>query len=316
MMRVFSTMNGQIEQIGKASKGSWICLSAPTDVELANVSQTTGIDLADLRAPLDDEERSRVDVEDEYTMVIVDIPRAEERDGRDYYETIPLSIIVTEDLIVTVCMQDTVLLHPFMDGTIRGFNTFMKSRFILQILYRNATLYLRYLRIIDRESDRLELKLRHSMQNREILMLLELNKTLVYFATSLKSNEIVLEKLTGLERIKRYPDDEDLLGDVITENKQAIEMANIYSSVLSNMTDAFASIVSNNVNNVMRIFTIISISLSVPTLIFSMYGMNFNQGMFGMPFTDKPWGFAVVVILSGLVTALVTWFLTRSRMFK
>ncbi len=316
MMRVFSTMNGQIEQIGKASKGSWICLSAPTDVELANVSQTTGIDLADLRAPLDDEERSRVDVEDEYTMVIVDIPRAEERDGRDYYETIPLSIIVTENLIVTVCMQDTVLLHPFMEGTIRGFNTFMKSRFILQILYRNATLYLRYLRIIDRESDRLELKLRHSMQNREILMLLELNKTLVYFATSLKSNEIVLEKLTGLERIKRYPDDEDLLGDVITENKQAIEMANIYSSVLSNMTDAFASIVSNNVNNVMRIFTIISISLSVPTLIFSMYGMNFNQGMFGMPFTDKPWGFAVVVILSGLVTALVTWFLTRSRMFK
>ena len=316
MMRVFSTMNGQIEQIGKASKGSWICLSAPTDVELANVSQTTGIDLADLRAPLDDEERSRVDVEDEYTMVIVDIPRAEERDGRDYYETIPLSIIVTEDLIVTVCMQDTVLLHPFMEGTIRGFNTFMKSRFILQILYRNATLYLRYLRIIDRESDRLELKLRHSMQNREILMLLELNKTLVYFATSLKSNEIVLEKLTGLERIKRYPDDEDLLGDVITENKQAIEMANIYSSVLSNMTDAFASIVSNNVNNVMRIFTIISISLSVPTLIFSMYGMNFNQGMFGMPFTDKPWGFAVVVILSGLVTALVTWFLTRSRMFN
>ncbi len=316
MMRVFSTMNGQIEQIGKASKGSWICLSAPTDVELANVSQATGIDLADLRAPLDDEERSRVDVEDEYTMVIVDIPRAEERDGRDYYETIPLSIIVTEDLIVTVCMQDTVLLHPFMEGTIRGFNTFMKSRFILQILYRNATLYLRYLRIIDRESDRLELKLRHSMQNREILMLLELNKTLVYFATSLKSNEIVLEKLTGLERIKRYPDDEDLLGDVITENKQAIEMANIYSSVLSNMTDAFASIVSNNVNNVMRIFTIISISLSVPTLIFSMYGMNFNQGMFGMPFTDKPWGFAVVVILSGLLTALVTWFLTRSRMFK
>ncbi|MEK0306707.1 magnesium transporter CorA family protein [Bifidobacterium favimelis] len=316
MMRVFSTMNGQIEQIKRAEKGSWICLSAPTDVELANVAQSTGIDLADLRAPLDDEERSRVDVEDDYTMVIVDIPRAEERDGRDYYETIPLSIIVTEDLIVTVCMQDTVLLHPFMEGTIRGFNTFMKSRFILQILYRNATLYLRYLRIIDRESDKLELKLRHSMQNREILMLLELNKTLVYFATSLKSNEIVLEKLTNLERIKRYPDDEDLLGDVITENKQAIEMANIYSSVLSGMTDAFASIVSNNVNNVMRIFTIISISLSVPTLIFSMYGMNFNSGMFGMPLTDKPWGFAAVVIASVALTALVTWFLTRSRMFK
>lgn len=316
MMRVFSTVSGQIEQIDKPEPGSWLCLSNPSDVELANVSQSAGIDLADLRAPLDDEERSRVDVEDAYTMIIVDIPTVEERGGRDWYETIPLSIIVTEDLIITVCIQDTNLLHPFMEGSIRGFNTYMKSRFILQVLYRNATTYLRYLRFIDKESDKLELKLRHSMQNREIVMLLELSKTLVYFATSLKSNEIVLEKLTSLERIRQYPDDEDLLGDVITENKQAIEMANIYSGVLSGMTDAFASIVSNNVSNVMRIFTIISITLSIPTLIFSMYGMNFQNGMFGMPLTGKPWGFAAIVIVSMVLSVVVTWFLTRSRLFK
>jgi magnesium transporter len=315
-MRVFSTINGQIEQIEKPENGSWLCLSEPSDVELANVSQTTGIDLADLRAPLDDEERSRVDVEDGYTMIIVDIPTVETRGGRDWYETIPLSIVVTEGLIITVCMQDTPVLHPFMEGTIRGFNTFMKSRFILQILYRNATTYLRYLRIIDRESDKLELKLRHSMQNREIVMLLELSKTLVYFATSLKSNEIVLEKLTSLDRIRQYPDDEDLLGDVITENKQAIEMANIYSGVLANMTDAFASIVSNNVSNVMRIFTIISITLSIPTLIFSMYGMNFQAGMLGMPLSDKPRGFWAIIVFSMVLSILVTWFLTRSKMFK
>ncbi|MCI2148613.1 magnesium transporter CorA family protein [Bifidobacterium crudilactis] len=316
MMRVFSTINGQIEQIEKPETGSWLCLSEPSDVELANVSQITGIDLADLRAPLDDEERSRVDVEDGYTMIIVDIPTVETRGGRDWYETIPLSIVVTEGLIITVCMQDTPVLHPFMEGTIRGFNTFMKSRFILQILYRNATTYLRYLRIIDRESDKLELKLRHSMQNREIVMLLELSKTLVYFATSLKSNEIVLEKLTSLDRIRQYPDDEDLLGDVITENKQAIEMANIYSGVLANMTDAFASIVSNNVSNVMRIFTIISITLSIPTLIFSMYGMNFQAGMLGMPLSDKPRGFWAIIVFSMVLSILVTWFLTRSKMFK
>ncbi len=299
MLRIFSSINGQVEQIEKPENGSWLCLSSePTDVELATVSSETGIDLADLRAPLDDEERSRVDVEDDYTMIIVDIPTVEERGGRDWYETIPLSIIVTETLIITVCMQDTPVLHPFMEGTIRGFNTFMRSRFILQILYRNATMYLRYLRIIDRESDKLELKLRHSMQNREIVMLLELSKTLVYFTTSLKSNEIVMEKLTTLQRIKQYPDDEDLLDDVITENKQAIEMANIYSGVLANMTDAFASIVSNNLNNVMRIFTIISITLSIPTLIFSMYGMNFDGGMMGMPFTDKPWGFMLIIVIS------------------
>ena len=299
MLRIFSSINGQVEQIEKPENGSWLCLSEPTDVELATVASQTGIDLADLRAPLDDEERSRVDVEDDYTMIIVDIPTVEERGGRDWYETIPLSIIVTENLIITVCMQDTPVLHPFMEGTIRGFNTFMRSRFILQILYRNATMYLRYLRIIDRESDKLELKLRHSMQNREIVMLMELSKTLVYFTTSLKSNEIVMEKLTTLQRIK-----------------QAIEMANIYSGVLANMTDAFASIVSNNLNNVMRIFTIISITLSIPTLIFSMYGMNFDGGMMGMPFTDKPWGFMLIIVISMVLSGAVAWFLTRSRMFK
>lgn len=313
---MFSTINGQTEQIDKPQDGAWLCLSEPTDAELAGVAQSTGIDLADLRAPLDDEERSRIDVEDDYTMIIVDIPTVEERGGRDWYETIPLSIIVTQSLIITVCMQDTSVLHPFMEGKIRGFNTFMKSRFILQILYRNATTYLRYLRIIDRESDRLELKLRHSMQNREILMLLELSKTLVYFTTSLKSNEIVMEKLNVLSRIKQYPEDEELLDDVITENKQAIEMSNIYSGVLTNMTDAFASIVSNNLNNVMRIFTIISITLSIPTLIFSMYGMNFQQGMLGMPFTNSRTGFIVIVLLSVVLSGIVTWFLTRSRLFK
>ena len=316
MLRMFSTVDGQVRQISKPENGSWLALADPTDVELATVSQETGIDLADLRAPLDDEERSRVDVEDDYTMIIVDIPTVEERSGRDRSETIPLSIIVTKTMFITVCMQDTPVLHPFMEGTIRGFNTFMRSRFILQILYRNATMYLRYLRIIDRETDKLELRLRHSMQNREILMLLELSKTLVYFNTSLKSNEIVMEKLMTLTRIKQYPEDEDLLEDVITENKQAIEMANIYSGVLANMTDAFASIVSNNLNNVMRIFTMISITLSIPTLIFSMYGMNFQQGMIGMPLSDSKWGFLVIVLLACVLAGAVIWFLTRSRLFK
>lgn len=316
MLRMFTTVNGQVEQITSPENGSWLSLADPTDVELATVAQETGVDLADLRAPLDDEERSRVDVEEDYTMIIVDIPTVEQRSGRDWYETIPLSIVLTQNMIITVCMQDTPVLHPFMEGTIRGFNTFMRSRFILQILYRNATMYLRYLRIIDRETDKLEARLRHAMQNREILMLLELSKTLVYFTTSLKSNEIVMEKLMTLSRIKQYPEDEDLLEDVITENKQAIEMANIYSGVLANMTDAFSSVVSNNLSNVMRIFTIISITLSIPTLIFSMYGMNFQQGMLGMPFTGSRYGFIIILIVALVLSVLVTWFLTRSKLFK
>ncbi len=222
MLRMFRTINGQVEQIQKPENGSWLCLSAPTDVELANVSMETGIDLADLRAPLDDEERSRVDVKDDYTMIIVDLLPWRNAAAATGTRPSRCRSSFTQSAIITVCMQDTPVLHPFMEGTIRGFNTYMKTRFILQILYRNATMYLRYLRIIDRESDKLELKLRHSMQNREILMLLELSKTLVYFTTSLNRTTSLLEKLTTLPRLKQYPEDEDLLDDVITENKQAI----------------------------------------------------------------------------------------------
>lgn len=314
MMKTFNTVDGQIEEITVPIPGSWISLTAPTDAELARVSDHYDVDLADLRASLDDEERSRVDSEDEYTMIVVDIPTVENRGGRDWYETIPLSIIVTGDIIITVCSVDTPVLHPFMEGKIRNFNTFMKSRFILQILYRNAQMYLRYLRTVDRESDKLELRLYHAMQNREIIMLMELSKTLVYFATSLKSNEIVLEKLTNLEGIKQYPDDEDLLGDVIVENKQAIEMAGIYSGVLQGMMDAFGSIVSNNLNNVIRIFTIISIVISIPTLIFSAYGMNLSNG--ALFFQGNFPGFVIICIISLVLAGLSAWILTKSRIFR
>lgn len=317
MLRIFNTENSRTRQTENPVVGCWVSLTDPSDSELAGIADSCSVDLADLRAPLDDEERSRIDVEDDYTMIIVDIPAVEERDGRDRYETIPLSIILTSDAIITVCSRDTSLLRPFMEGSVRGFNTFMKSRFVLQILYRNATEYLRYLRIIDKETDKLELRLRDSMQNREIVHLMELNKALVYFTTSLKSNEIVLERLTSIGRIRRYSDDEDLLDDVIVENKQAIEMASIYQSVLQGMTDAFASIVSNNVNNVMRIFTVISIVLDVPTLIFSMYGMNFQDGgMLGMPLTGSRWGFILIVVASMVLSGVVGWFLTRSKSFR
>lgn len=312
MMRIFNTVDGQTEQIATPVRGSWVSLVDPSDMELSTVSQNYNIDLANLRAPLDDEERSRTDVEDTYTMVIVDIPTVEERAERNWYNTIPLSVVVTKDVIITVCSQDTPLLHPFMDGTIRGFNTFMHTRFILQVLYRNAAMYLRYLRIIDRESDKLENRMQNSTQNREILMLMELTKSLLYFTTSLKSNEIVLEKLTTLDLIKPYEDDNDLLEDVITENKQAIEMATIYQGVLQGMTDAFGSIVSNNMNGVMRIFTIITIVLSIPTLIFSLYGMNFRW----MPLLNQPWGFSDILLLTLAITVGTTWWLMHSKFFK
>lgn len=252
-------------------------------------------------------------MEDNYTLVLVDIPSVEERNGKDWFVTIPMGIITTNDVLITVCLEDTPVLSSFMDGRVRDFHTFMKTRFILQILYRNATQYLQYLRIIDKKSEVVERKLHQSQKNEELIELLELEKSLVYFTTSLKSNEVVLEKLLRTERVKKYPEDTDLLEDVIIENKQAIEMANIYSGILSGTMDAFASIISNNVNAVMKFLATVTIVMSIPTMVASFYGMNVNTR--GMPFADSPFGFLIVLGLAILLSLVVAYIFNKKDLF-
>lgn len=234
-------------------EGTWISLIHPTAAELAKIATDYKIDIDDLRAPLDEEERSHIEVEEGYTLFIVDVPTTEERKEKEYFLTIPCGIILTEKVIITVCLEDTAVLADFKNGRVRNFWTFKRTRFILQILYRNASLYLQYLRIIDKKSDSVEKQLHISTKNQELIELLELEKSLVYFSTSLRSNELVLEKMLKIDKIKQYPEDEELLDDVIIENKQAIEMADIYSNILSGTMDAYASVISNNLNIVMKV---------------------------------------------------------------
>ena len=200
-----------------------------------------------------------------------------------------------------------------MDGLVRNFYTYMKTRFILQMLYKNANMYLHYLRIIDKKSEQIEDLLHSSQKNKELIELLELEKCLVYFTTSLRSNELVLEKLMKIDSIKHYPEDEDLLEDVIIENKQAIEMAGIYSNILSDMTEAFASIISNNLNIVMKFLATVTIVLSIPTIIFSAYGMNLKG--IGMPFADHPQGFLIVCLFSLVVCLVVALIMAKKKLF-
>ena len=267
----------------------------------------------DLRAPLDEEERARIEAEDNYTLILVDIPMIEERNDKDWYGTIPLGIIVTKKMIFTICLEDTQVLARFMEGRVRNFFTYMKTRFILQILYRNASMYLRYLRIIDKKSEQVEEKLHMSTRNQELMELLELEKSLVYFTTSLRSNEVVLEKLLKVDTIKQYPEDTDLLEDVIIENKQAIEMANIYSGILSSMMGTFASVISNNLNVVMKVLSVITIVMSIPTIIFSAYGMNLNAH--GMPFSFTTHGFLIIILLSIAVSIIAAVILSKKKFF-
>ncbi|MGI6070704.1 MAG: magnesium transporter CorA family protein [Blautia sp.] len=314
MVRIFRTVDGAIHQIDEAVEGCWIALTNPTATEIFELSEKFQIEVDDLRAPLDEEERSRIEVEDTYTLILVDVPIIEERNDKDWYGTIPLGIIVTDSMIITVCLEDTQVLTRFMEGRVRNFYTYMKTRFILQILYRNASMYLRYLRIIDKKSEQVEEKLHVSTRNQELIELLELEKSLVYFTTSLRSNEMVLEKLLKVESIKHYPEDTELLEDVIIENKQAIEMANIYSGILSGMMDAFASVISNNLNIVMKVLAIITIVMSIPTIVFSAYGMNVSTA--GMPFADSPWGFLIIILLSVFISLVAALILSRKDFFK
>ena len=216
-------------------------------------------------------------------------------------------------MLITVCLEETPVLTSFMDGRVRDFHTFMKTRFILQILYKNATQFLQYLRIIDKKSEVIERKLHQSQKNEELIELLELEKSLVYFTTSLRSNEAVLEKLIKLESIKKYPEDTELLEDVIIENTQAIEMANIYSGILQSMMDAFASVISNNLNDVMKILSVITIVMSIPTIIFSAYGMNLAPS--GMPFSSTIWGFLIVILVSIAASIIAALFLSKKKYF-
>ncbi|MBQ4462841.1 MAG: magnesium transporter CorA family protein [Eubacterium sp.] len=296
----------QLTEIMKPEEGCWISVVKPSSDELEMLQEITEIDADDLKAPLDLEERSRLMLENEYTMVLVDIPT---HDEEDHYETIPLGIYLTKDFIITICLQDSSILRSFAKQRVKEFYTFKKTRFLFQLLYRNATTYLRYLRIIDRKSDKIEEQLQKSQKNSELLELMGLEKSLVYFTTSLRSNEVVLEKLLRTDKVKKYPDDEDLLEDVIVENKQAIEMANIYSGILNGVMGTFASVISNNQNGVMKVLAIMTIVLSIPTIISGFYGMNFDN----IPFAHEPMGFIITIAVAFVISGGIAFVLYKKN---
>lgn len=311
MIDIFRTTDGALQRLTEITEGSWVAMTAPSATELMEIAEATGIEVDHLRAPLDEEERARIEVEENYTVILVDIPSLEKRNDKDRYVTIPLGIIVAKEFLVTVCLEETPILKCFIDGRVRDFYTYKRTRFILQMLYRNASTFLQHLRTIDRKSEEIERKLHISTQNRELIDLLELEKSLVYFTTSLRSNEVVFEKMLKLETIKHYPEDEDLLEDLIIENKQAIEMANIYNGILTGIMGTFASIISNNQNLVMKLLAAITIVLSIPTMIASFYGMNFVE----IPGKDNPYGFYFIVLAALILSVIIVVVFRKKKVF-
>ncbi len=313
MRRIFKTVDDHLIECSTLEKGSWVHLQNPTREEVEGLTTRFHLDPTFLPAALDEEESARIDydTDKQHTLILVDIPYVETEGSGYVYSTIPLGIVLCDDVIITVCTRDTPIINDFTEERIRNFWTFKRVRFILQILHRNAGRFLSYLKQIDKASLIVQEKLEKASRNQELLQMMKLEKSLVYFNTSLKGNALVLERLMRQDILKRYPEDTDLLEDVIIENKQAIEMCSIYRDIMSNTTDAFASVISNNLNITMKTLTSLTVLLSVPTIIASLWGMNVQ-----VPFQDTPWGFWLLVALTLLVVIGTAIGMVRRNMFR
>jgi magnesium transporter len=299
------------ELVDSAGEGCWIRLTAPTEAELAQVAGNHGLPPDFLKAALDEEERPRIDAEDNVVLIVLDIPMVSDIEGILTLTTLPLGLIIADTLVVTICNRQSTILDDFIAGKVRHFHTAKKTRFLFQIFYRNASSYLYHLRQIEKSISRIEVELHRSMKNEELFQMMELEKSLIYFSTSLKSNEAVLERILRTKPLKMYDDDAEFLEDVIIENRQAMEMSQIYLHILNGMTQAFATIISNNLNIVMKFLASITIIIAIPTMIASFYGMN----VLDLPLSDKPLAFEIIFGFSVIISVILGIFMWRRRFF-
>ena len=316
MLEIFRTdlETNKTEIVTKYEKGNWINMISPSEDEIMDVCKNLKINEDFIRYALDYEEKARIDVEedDNTILFIIDVPIREREGDSLIYTTMPIGIIfVRDDYLITVSIKENSIIQDLKKNDMRNIITYKKSRFLLQILYSNASMYLNLLKKINKETEIAESILKNSMKNRALLKLLNLEKSLVYFTTSLKSNEVVMEKTMRGKIIKLYEEDEDILEDSIIENKQAIEMAKIYSDILNGTMDAYASIISNNLNRVMKFLTSITIILSIPTMIASFWGMNVP-----VPMQNNSYGFIILIGFSVIISVIATVWLNKRDMLK
>lgn len=297
-------------EIEEAIEGCWINVIDPTDKEMEIIRQL-GIPGDYITYSLDLDERPRTEKEDDgTTLILIKIPFDDKNNEDVPYETIPLGIIFNEKHLITVCKHNNEILNELLKSKYKGFSTAKKIRFILRILLLAATKFLFYLRQINRHVELVEDKLQASMRNKEVLELLKYQKSLVYFQTALKSNELMLERLQKTALFHKYEEDEDLLEDVVTENQQAIEMVAIAENILTSTMNAFSSIISNNLNVVMKFLASVTIVLSIPTIITSYFGMNVT-----IPYGDRPWAYLGIIALFVVVCLIVIWIFNRKNWF-
>ena len=310
MINFYKTIAGRVLPVPAVEDGCLVSAICATEQDVRYLLDILGLEQDFERAALDEEESSRVESEDDQTLVIVDVPVAERQDEEKtvVYSTIPMAIITNNRFITTVCLRENAVVNEISQGLFKNIQTHLRTQFLLNILLRIATRFLQYLKQIDKISYTTENLLQKTMRNKELIQILGLEKSLVYFSTSLKSNEVTLEKILRGRIIKLYDEDEDLLEDVIIEVKQAIEMCSIYSNVLSNTMDAFSSIINNNLNIVMKLLAALTIIMELPNIIFGLYGTN----VIDLPYPHF-WFVLVLAAMLMLVFSLIFW---KKDMFR
>lgn len=312
MLNIYRTDESVLHKMKDFEGGTWIQLISPTSKEINKVAESFSVEVNDITAALDEEESSRISLEDGYTLILVDIPSPEVRHEKTMYTTIPLGIILTQDVIITICREDTPILQYFTNSRVREFSTKKRMRFIYQILFRSASLYQTNLRIIDKKRTEIEERVEGDTQDIDLIELHELESTLVYFATSLRANIIVLERLKRYKRLEQYPDDMDLLEDVTVEYQQAIEMTAIYRDVIDGTRELLSSVIDNRLNNVMKYLTSITIVMAIPTIISGIYGMNVAGKW--MPLSTTPYGFGIICIIILVICLIALIVLRKMKM--
>ena len=311
MLRIFKTdsITKHVKKLKKIQVDSWIALTNPTNDEIQKVVDRTKVDIDLIRKMLDTEELPRVEQSENGTLIVIDTPYLEEDEHK--YTTYPLGIIITNNnYLITVSPKKVNILNDFIKNNVKDFRTAKKIRFLIQILLKTSNYYQRALKQVNLDIEKKEAVLKKSTENEDLLDLLEIEKTLVYFITSLKANDLVLEKLSKGTILPLYEGDLDLLEDAIIENKQAIEMSGIYRDILSSITDTYATVVSNNLNNVMKFLAGATIVLSIPTMISSFMGMNVPLGDFATMGT----AFIQLLVISTILSIVIAIILKKKNM--
>lgn len=312
MISRYITDSGKLKEINNYVPGMWINLTAPNHEESLEISEMYGVDLADIRAALDEEESSRVNVYEDYVLILFDIPTAEIRHNQEAYTTIPIGIIWTDEAIITICSVETPVIKHFIMNTIKDFTTKKQVRFTYQIIHRTSMLYQSYLRIIDRKRLEMEERMGGPTEDTDIINLHELESNLVYFDTSLRANRLVVDRLTRYSGVRKFPEDQELLDDVIIENLQAIEMTQIYRDILKGTRELMSAVIDNRLNNIMKYLAAITIVMSIPTIISGIYGMNVSSKW--MPLSNTPYGFTIICVITLLICILVIIVLRKRKM--